>query len=105
MDLNKTIPLMIIEHFVYCYIDSTLLLYCTRKKKKPPHYQLPSGHVDAAEFKQVSHNASRFVTQEQLYPSTRLGCIREVYKETGIDLRKELGRLRPMILFDKSERG
>jgi 8-oxo-dGTP pyrophosphatase MutT (NUDIX family) len=82
-----------------------LLLYCTRKKRKPPHYQLPGGHVDAAEFRQVSKNGSRFVTQEQLYLSARLGCIREIYEETGIDLRKQVDRLRPMVLYDKPERG
>ena len=27
-----------------------LLLHCTRKKHKPPHWQLPGGHVDEAEF-------------------------------------------------------
>lgn len=27
-----------------------LLLHCTRKPKKGPHYQLPGGHVDNFEF-------------------------------------------------------
>jgi hypothetical protein len=27
-----------------------LLLHCTRKPKKGPHYQLPGGHVDDFEF-------------------------------------------------------
>lgn len=27
-----------------------LLLRCTRKKNKPPHWQLPGGHVDEKEF-------------------------------------------------------
>ena len=27
-----------------------LLLHCTRKKKKPPHWQLPGGHVDENDF-------------------------------------------------------
>ena len=27
-----------------------LLLYCTRKKKKGPHYQVPGGHVDVEDF-------------------------------------------------------
>lgn len=27
-----------------------LLLHCTRKKQKVPHYQLPGGHVDEEEF-------------------------------------------------------
>ena len=29
-----------------------LLLYCDRKKKKPPHFQAPGGHVDEANFLQ-----------------------------------------------------
>lgn len=27
-----------------------LLLHCTRKRKKGPHFQIPGGHVDEAEF-------------------------------------------------------
>ena len=27
-----------------------MLLHCTRKKNKPPHWQLPGGHVDEHEF-------------------------------------------------------
>lgn len=27
-----------------------LLLYCSHKVKKGPHYQLPGGHVDRADF-------------------------------------------------------
>ena len=27
-----------------------LLLHCTRKKNKPPHWQLPGGHIDENEF-------------------------------------------------------
>ena len=27
-----------------------MLLYCTRKKNKGPHWQLPGGHVDDEEF-------------------------------------------------------
>jgi 8-oxo-dGTP pyrophosphatase MutT (NUDIX family) len=27
-----------------------MLLRCTRKKTKPPHWQLPGGHVDDDEF-------------------------------------------------------
>ena len=27
-----------------------LLLHCTRKKNKLPHYQLPGGHIDEPEF-------------------------------------------------------
>jgi hypothetical protein len=27
-----------------------MMLYCTHKRKKGPHFQLPGGHVDEAEF-------------------------------------------------------
>jgi 8-oxo-dGTP pyrophosphatase MutT (NUDIX family) len=30
-----------------------LLLHCTRKPKKGPHYQLPGGHVDDYEFEKI----------------------------------------------------
>jgi hypothetical protein len=54
-----------------------VLLHCTRKKKKPPHYQLPGGHVDGYEFKQVTKSLSSYATQEQLYLAARIGCGRE----------------------------
>lgn len=38
--------------FVFVIHDNygLLLLHCTRKKRKPPHWQLPGGHVDDFEF-------------------------------------------------------
>ena len=33
-----------------------LLLHCTRKPKKGPHYQLPGGHVDDFEFEMIGTN-------------------------------------------------
>jgi hypothetical protein len=30
-----------------------LLLHCTRKKRKPPHWQVPGGHIDEREFLQA----------------------------------------------------
>ena len=86
-----------------------ILLHCTRKKKKPPHYQLPGGHVDDIEFQQVmknmkksdSHQGSSIVTQQQLYEASKLGCAREVYEETTIDLRPKLDRLLPMVLYSE----
>lgn len=78
-----------------------ILLHCTRKKKKPPHYQLPGGHVDGIEFNQVLSSSpsktstpqdqleatTNVVTPEQLYKASRIGCAREVYEETGLDFR------------------
>ena len=88
-----------------------ILLHCTRKKKKPPHYQLPGGHVDDIEFQQVmkkknnndATTSSSVVTQQQLYEASKLGCAREVYEETTIDLRSKLDRLLPMVLYNNKD--
>lgn len=79
--------------------QGAVLLYCTRKKRKPPHYQLPGGHVDDCEFKQLTKSLSNIITQEQLYYASRIGCAREVYEETGIDFRNRLDELLPMVLY------
>jgi len=44
--------------FIFAILDDwgMLLLHCTRKPKKGPHYQLPGGHVDAEEF----HSARKY---------------------------------------------
>ena len=81
-----------------------LLLHCTRKKKKPPHYQLPGGHVDDADFKKITRSLANFATLEQLYYAARLGCAREVYEETGLDFRNRLGEFLPMILSSAEQR-
>jgi len=39
-----------------------LLLRCTRKKTKPPHWQLPGGHIDAQEFL----NAGKIIQEKNL---------------------------------------
>jgi 8-oxo-dGTP pyrophosphatase MutT (NUDIX family) len=83
-----------------------ILLHCTRKKKKPPHYQLPGGHVDDFEFRQVmkdSDTSTSVITQLQLYEASKLGCARELYEETTIDLRQKLDRILPMVLYNTSE--
>ena len=82
--------------------QGAVLLHCTRKKRKPPHYQLPGGHVDGYEFKQVTKSISNFVTQEQLYYASRIGCAREVYEETGIDFRNRLEEFLPMVLYNNA---
>ena len=43
-----------------------LLLHCTRKKNKPPHYQLPGGHVDQEEFDEAVANLGSNAT----YPTS-----------------------------------
>lgn len=35
-----------------------MLLYCSRKKSKPPHYQLPGGHIDLPEFVEAGTSRS-----------------------------------------------
>jgi ADP-ribose pyrophosphatase YjhB (NUDIX family) len=80
-----------------------VILHCTRKKRKPPHYQLPGGHVDDCEFKQITKSISNLVTQEQLYYAARIGCAREVYEETGIDFRNRLEEFLPMVLYNKEQ--
>ena len=36
--------------FVVHDVHGLMLLRCTRKKSKGPHWQVPGGHVDEAEF-------------------------------------------------------
>mmetsp|Transcript_21016 Transcript_21016/g.58447 ORF Transcript_21016/g.58447 Transcript_21016/m.58447 type:complete len:321 (-) Transcript_21016:1714-2676(-) len=79
--------------------QGALLLHCTRKKKKPPHYQLPGGHIDVDEFQQVAGCQGNVVTQEDLYRAARIGCARELYEETGIDFRNRLEDFFPMVLY------
>ncbi|CAB9500217.1 NUDIX domain [Seminavis robusta] len=75
-----------------------LLLHCTRKKKKPPHFQLIGGHVDPFEFEEA---AKRYPTNklEQLQLAGKMGAAREMYEETGLDVRNALHRLEPTRLY------
>jgi 8-oxo-dGTP pyrophosphatase MutT (NUDIX family) len=93
-----------------------ILLHCTRKKKKPPHYQLPGGHVDADDFQKTiivdfgsgttTTNSPPppplLFTSKQLFLAARMGCAREIYEETSFDFRSDdaIDRLLPMILYD-----
>jgi hypothetical protein len=80
-DSKITIDFSDTDYKAFCLLIhkdvGAVLLHCTRKKKKPPHYQLPGGHVDGYEFTQVTKNLSSYVTQEQLYLAARIGCGRE----------------------------
>ena len=79
-----------------------VLLHCTRKKKKPNHFQLPGGHIDAFEFADAAK-----VTQdpkEQLVHAGKLGAARELYEETGMDVRNALDRLKPTNLYEKDKK-
>ena len=86
-----------------------MLLYCTRKKNKPNHYQCPGGHVDEYEFQNA---AAESATQDNddiqikrnriLYVACRAGAARELYEETGIDVRSKHDletRLLPVVLL------
>jgi len=63
-----------------------LLLQCT-KKKKGVHYQIPGGHIDRHEV--VEHGPVE---------ACRVTAARELWEETGIDVRGTLDRLRPLPL-------
>ena len=81
-----------------------MLLYCTRKKKKGPHFQLPGGHIDEPEFFAAAEESRD--GQTQLLQAARAGAARELYEETGMDMRHQLDRLEPAALrndveFDK----
>ena len=105
--------------FVFCLHPQHgfMLLHCTRKKKKPNHFQLPGGHIDAFEFTDAAKALSDIADkkggassppidpQEQLVLAGKLGAARELYEETGMDLRHQLDRLKPAKLFKKDKKG
>mmetsp|Transcript_12863 Transcript_12863/g.24434 ORF Transcript_12863/g.24434 Transcript_12863/m.24434 type:complete len:230 (-) Transcript_12863:33-722(-) len=70
-----------------------LLLHCTRKKSKPPHWQLPGGHIDEDEFILAAKQSND--ADEQLLLAAKAGAARELFEETGIDMQCQLDRLRP----------
>jgi 8-oxo-dGTP pyrophosphatase MutT (NUDIX family) len=75
-----------------------LLLHCTRKKNKPPHWQLPGGHVDDFEFLQAATAVHPPTRTHQLLHAGKSGASRELYEETGIDVRNQLDRIAPVHL-------
>eukprot|EP00563_Minutocellus_polymorphus_P010033 CAMPEP_0181063700 /NCGR_PEP_ID=MMETSP1070-20121207/23787_1 /TAXON_ID=265543 /ORGANISM="Minutocellus polymorphus, Strain NH13" /LENGTH=259 /DNA_ID=CAMNT_0023143925 /DNA_START=1 /DNA_END=781 /DNA_ORIENTATION=+ len=74
-----------------------MLLHCTRKPKKGPHFQLPGGHVDDFEFQEAA-KTSGGNAQTQLLEAAKAGAARELWEETGVDVRNQLGRLQPAAL-------
>lgn len=68
-----------------------VLLKCTRKKSKGPHFQVPGGHVDEPEFLEAAQKFND--RSSQLLQACRSGAARELYEETGMDVRQRLERL------------
>lgn len=79
-----------------------LLLYCDRKKNKPPHFQAPGGHVDEADFLQHKNSHEGIAL---LAMACKTGAAREIFEETGIDVRSKLDRLQPVRLHGNSKKG
>ena len=88
-------------------LHGLLLLHCTRKKKKGPHYQAPGGHVDKEDFDYVIANQHQFSSSssssssnssstdqgpELLMQACKMGAARELYEETGMDFRSTVER-------------
>ncbi|EED92206.1 predicted protein [Thalassiosira pseudonana CCMP1335] len=80
-----------------------LLLYCTRKKKKGPHYQVPGGHVDKEDFEAAAKLQPDVTGPSHLLLSCKIGAARELKEETGMDLRDSLERLIPVALRAQEE--
>jgi 8-oxo-dGTP pyrophosphatase MutT (NUDIX family) len=105
--------------------NGILLLYCTRKKSKGPHHQLPGGHVDSEDFDEAGELFCRFILyilsrtyiqdmltvtfrnvsvkvnpnltgKDHLLQACKIGAARELFEETGMDLRSTLDRLVPV---------
>jgi 8-oxo-dGTP pyrophosphatase MutT (NUDIX family) len=73
-----------------------MLLHCTRKRKKGPHHQLPGGHIDEPEFLAAARMSPD--AHAQLIIAAQMGAARELFEETGMDVRDKLFRLEPAAL-------
>jgi len=82
-----------------------LLLHCTRKKKKPPHFQAPGGHIDKEDFQDAISRTPENSKEGPalLMLACKIGAARELYEETGIDIRAALDRLQPVRLRENSD--
>ncbi len=86
--------------FVIHDVHGMLLLHCTRKSKKGPHYQLPGGHIDGYEFEYAAEKCGIAASADDiLLEAAKMGTARELFEETGIDIRGQLERLAPVPLF------
>ena len=90
--------------FVIHNTHGMLLLHCTRKPKKGPHFQLPGGHIDAYEFQYAAEKCGTGAsTREVLLEAAKMGTARELFEETGMDLRGQLDRFDPTPLWTGSD--
>jgi hypothetical protein len=94
--------------FVLHETNGILLLHCTRKLKKGYHYQIPGGHVDDDDFSTIvtattttpnlniyrndtTGNTNSSSNESQMLQMAGIvGAVRELYEETGIDLRTNI---------------
>ena len=88
--------------FVIHNVHGMLLLHCTRKKKKGPHHQLPGGHIDHFEFDYaIEQCGANPAPNKILMEAAKMGTARELFEETGMDVRGQLERLDPVPLHGK----
>mmetsp|Transcript_33086 Transcript_33086/g.79943 ORF Transcript_33086/g.79943 Transcript_33086/m.79943 type:complete len:248 (-) Transcript_33086:186-929(-) len=82
-------------------------LQCSKPKpgKPIPHFQIPGGHVDKFEIEEQQKKQPSN-PWEPIYEAAKRGCVREIWEETGMDLRESLDRVRPLWLGPtKSNKG
>jgi 8-oxo-dGTP pyrophosphatase MutT (NUDIX family) len=106
-DANMSAPIEQSDYRGFCLlIHPTLglmMLQCSKQKegKPSPHFQLPGGHVDDWEFDQQKQ-LTKYPLQH-LYGAAKCGSARELFEETGIDMRQSLDRFQPLWLAPHSK--
>jgi 8-oxo-dGTP pyrophosphatase MutT (NUDIX family) len=73
-----------------------LLLKCRDKKNKGSYWEIPGGHLDDEDFEQAADQV--FVKPQQLDLAGKIGVARELFEESGIDIRGEVERLESAVL-------
>lgn len=71
-----------------------ILLLRAYKKKKGEHFQLPGGHVDSGDWPNSKFSESSTCSNIVKVEAGRNAAARELFEETGIDVRSEEGKLR-----------
>jgi len=86
-----------------------LLLHCTRKKKKGPHFQSPGGHVDKEDYETAASTLGKSPGDKGINESDllllagKIGAARELFEETGLNIRTDLDRLQAVHLRDRDK--